>query len=536
MVVGDGLQRPVPVPASADLGERLRQARLNAFLRVGRSQPTSSARDASGSHGPDDELARLLERTAGVYAAAITEQTRAHYVRRWHLFEIWCRAHGFVSLPAEAETVMLYLADATGGRGYALSTVRSWMAAINRVHLEAGFAPLSQHPAMGMFLRGLSRQVPRRSTPTRMSALRIDDLRAMCRALDAGTTDFRTLRDRALLCLHALGLSDGEISRLVWADVHMSERSLSVEVSKPRPGRRWKVVTAQARHPLGGSALGAMLALGAHTRGAADGGTRPVFTSVPTASRSGVEPLSHHGVFLVRKARLDSLSPSVERAEPALAIRLLEGGPSIVLRDKAMILIGFAGAFRRNEVTGLRWDDVEISKQGVILKLRRSKTDMAGRGCEVGIPRGRSELTCPVTALESWRARCALQFGQGLADPKHSDATTEDERHEAAAKVATALHGLPVFCQVGGSGRLRPIPLSPEGLTMVVRQRAGQAGIVGRWGGRSLRAGFISTAADLDIPLEAIARQSRHATLDSLVLYIREDDPFRRNPASRVGL
>ena len=71
---------------------------------------------------------------------------------------------------------------------------------------------------------------------------------------------------------------------------------------------------------------------------------------------------------------------------------------------------------------------------------------------------------------------------------------------------------------------------------MIVRHRATEAGLAGHWGGRSLRAGFISTAADLDIPLETIARQSRHATLDSLVRYIRTDDPFRRNPVARMGL
>ena len=78
--------------------------------------------------------------------------------------------------------------------------------------------------------------------------------------------------------------------------------------------------------------------------------------------------------------------------------------------------------------------------------------------------------------------------------------------------------------------------MTPEGLTRLVRRRAEAADLDGHWGGRSLRAGFISTAADLDIPLESIARQSRHATLDTLVRYIRREDPFRRNPAARIGL
>ena len=78
--------------------------------------------------------------------------------------------------------------------------------------------------------------------------------------------------------------------------------------------------------------------------------------------------------------------------------------------------------------------------------------------------------------------------------------------------------------------------MSPEALTRMVRRRVEEVAISGRWGGRSLRAGFISTAADLDLRLEDIAKQSRHATLDLLILYIRHDDPFRRNAAAQIGI
>ena len=99
-----------------------------------------------------------------------------------------------------------------------------------------------------------------------------------------------------------------------------------------------------------------------------------------------------------------------------------------------------------------------------------------------------------------------------------------------------AMSDLPVFVVVGRSGRIGVEPVSAATITCVVQTRATQAGLTGRWGGRSLRAGFISTAADLDIPLELIAKQSRHANLDTLIRYIRVDDPFRRNTAARVGL
>ena len=70
----------------------------------------------------------------------------------------------------------------------------------------------------------------------------------------------------------------------------------------------------------------------------------------------------------------------------------------------------------------------------------------------------------------------------------------------------------------------------------MLHTRMGEAGIEGRWSGRSLRRGFISTAADLDLRLEDIARASRHATLDSLIRYIQSDDPWRHNPTASMGL
>ena len=71
---------------------------------------------------------------------------------------------------------------------------------------------------------------------------------------------------------------------------------------------------------------------------------------------------------------------------------------------------------------------------------------------------------------------------------------------------------------------------------MVVKRRVTSAGIAGHWGGRSLRAGLISSAADLEVPLELIAKQSRHASLDSLARYIRAQDLFVRNAVQRLGM
>jgi integrase len=82
------------------------------------------------------------------------------------------------------------------------------------------------------------------------------------------------------------------------------------------------------------------------------------------------------------------------------------------LRDKAILLLGFAGAFRRSELVGLQFRDVQIGDAGLIITLRRSKTDQEGASFTKGIPVGTSNMTCPKYALEAW-----LQLAGIIAGP-----------------------------------------------------------------------------------------------------------------------
>lgn len=487
--------------AEANLARRMHEARLRAFLEEG-----------SGTDDPGDlpdGLEALVARTAGLYSQAINESTRKTYARRWRLFITWCEERGLEPLPATSEAVMLYLSDAMSeSSGASLGTLRGWLAAINRIHVEAGYSPPGDDPAMTMFLRTLSRAVPPRSPVEQVSALRIADLRSICRALDAVAFDPVEVRDRALLALHRSGVGDGELARLRWEDVHLTTRSATLLLRSPRPDRKDRMVRIRAHAD---EALCGVSALRAWRQSA---GTEVpwLMTQVDHAGGRAARAWGSRDIRRIRLARLDSLGRDGEPAALDTAIGLLGGSPSEVLRDKAMLLLGFAGAFRRTDVVGLRWPDVTFSDSGLIVRLRRSKTDREGIGVDVGIPRGSSAVTCPVTAMEGWRARFEQQLGADAGEPR------------------------PCFTRVGRAGRIGTQPLTPEGVTMMVRKRAEEVGLHGKWGGRSLRRGFISTAADLGIRLEDIAKQSRHATLDSLVLYIASDDPFRNNPASRLGL
>ncbi len=241
-------------------------------------------------------------------------------------------------------------------------------------------------------------------------------------------------------------------------------------------------------------------------------------TRLAIEAASGLADAFPDGVVFVDLSPITNPNLVLPTIGHALGVREASDRPlaeqlGSVLRDRTLLLLGFAGAFRRGELTRLVWDDVREVDEGLVVRLRRSKTDLAGRGRDVGIPWGRSLLTCPVRAVLTWRQRMADQLGDAFAGETRC------------------------FPRVGKAGRITTEePLTEEGLTMVVKRRMTAAGLDGRWGGRSLRAGFISSAADLDLPLELIGAQSRHASLDSLIRYIRAEDPFRRNAADRVGL
>ena len=484
-----------------EIAERLHRARIASFLS-----------DDSESSSPleESELEALVQRTAKVYSQAISPSTRGDYVRRWKKIEAWCGKRGFETIPMRPEVLLVYLADQIDSdAGMSLSTARGVASAVGRVHREAGAAPPNDSPLVYQFMRGLSRHSearPPRKTNT--DALRIGDLRRICRHLHSLKTDPRASRDVAILTLHSLGLGDGQISRLVWNDLTVEDDRVDIRLMSARKGPDTTLTFEQSTDS-GRASLEALLTW----RSIAAQERAPMFTTVEASGWQRSERLTAKGIFKARHSRISSLGIDGKRASVSEAIALLTGPPSEVLRDHALLLLGWAMSARRGEVTRLFWSDITERTGGLEVHIRSSKTDMSGRGATLGIPCGHSSLTDPVAAVAAWKARVAQQLG---------DEAVEGERR--------------VFRHVGRSGRLTNTPLSPEGLTRLVSRRAQEAGCHGHFGGRSLRAGFISTAADLDLPLEAIARQSRHKVLDSLIVYIREQDPLRRSAAGDVGL
>jgi integrase len=172
-------------------------------------------------------------------------------------------------------------------------------------------------------------------------------------------------------------------------------------------------------------------------------------------------------------------------------------------RDRALILTGFAGAFRRSELAALEVSDVTFQAEGLVIDLRRSKTDQEARGREVGIPRGADEATCPVRALERW---------------------------------LTYIDSGPVFRAIGKGGRISYHPLTPDSVARIVQQAAHRADLTGDISGHSLRSGHVTTAARAGVPELTIMRQTGHRSVATLRKYIRKGELFVVNGASKLGL
>lgn len=477
---------------SSDARSLLYRARLSAFRGEAIERPTDL--DVS------EQLFDMIREAASVYAASVSDQTRADYMRRWRRFEEWCDDNGLDALPAESTTVMAYLTERRTSAS--LSTLRGVLAAISRIHFEAGLPPPRSDPALGVFMQGLSRTTRTEPLAPQISALRVSDLREVCAALDAASHDPRRVRDRCALMLWGCGLDCTEMAHLRWDGVKVRSKGVDLYWLDSQG-------VVQSRSRLRASDGSDPLPAIAAWRDVTPAPETSVFVRVDANGAVKQSPLRASEVSRIVDVNYRALSPDDARRPGEIDV-LMQGEPARNLRDKALLLLGFAGAFRRKELTDLVWSDIEEVDEGLKVRLRRSKTDRTGRGAIVGIPRGRSHTTCPVDAMAAWRLRVE-QHGLGDGDRA-------------------------VFVPVTRGGQLEGRPMTPEVVTRVVESRAAMAGVPGHWAGRSLRAGFITTAADMDIPLDLIARQSRHATLDNLVRYIRHEDPFRRNAADWIGM
>jgi len=224
-------------------------------------------------------------------------------------------------------------------------------------------------------------------------------------------------------------------------------------------------------------------------------------------------PTTHQAVREVRTG-LRRTHGAAARGKAALmtddlrrVVGLLDHTP-VGLRDRALLLLGFAGAFRRSELVSLDVDDLGFTPQGIRVDLRRPKTDQVAEGRPVGIPYGASAETCPVRAVERWLAHVRSVV------PGYDDG--------------------PLFLRLDAGGRLRLARLSDRGVARVVQRCAERAGLdPARFAGHSLRAGLATSAAARGVSERSIMNQTGHRSLTMVRRYIRDGELFRDDNAAR---
>ena len=175
------------------------------------------------------------------------------------------------------------------------------------------------------------------------------------------------------------------------------------------------------------------------------------------------------------------------------------------LRDRALLLTGFAGGMRRGELAGLDVGDVEFVHEGATVTIRRSKSDQEGVGARVGLPYGSDPATCPVRALRAWLD--AFRVAEG-----------------------------PLLRAVDRHGRLGEGRMSGQAVAEVIKRAAVSIGQdPARYGGHSLRAGMATAAAQAGATEAAIQRQGRWRSL-VVRRYVRHGSLYVDNAAAKLGL
>jgi integrase len=170
------------------------------------------------------------------------------------------------------------------------------------------------------------------------------------------------------------------------------------------------------------------------------------------------------------------------------------------IRDRALLLLGFAGAFRRSELVSLDVEDLEFVDRGLFVTLRRSKTDQESAGRKLAIPFARGPM-CPVRATKAWLEYAGITEGAIFRVLSRHDGVSDTR-------------------------------LSSNAVAAVVKQRARQIGLdPTKYSGHSLRAGLITSAARLGVSVWKIKAQSGHRSEAMVSRYVRDEDLFNNNAA-----
>lgn len=174
------------------------------------------------------------------------------------------------------------------------------------------------------------------------------------------------------------------------------------------------------------------------------------------------------------------------------------------LRDRAILLLGFMGAFRRSELAGLDVEDIKKYPQGIVVTIRHSKTDQTSAGQQIGIPYlSHSSMDC-IHALQEWLTAAGITSG-------------------------------PLFRSFLKNGKISSRRLSDKSINLIVKKYAASIGLNPEmYGAHSLRHGFATYAALQGVEERLIMKQTRHHSVEMVRRYINEADLFTNNPIDKI--
>ncbi|MFC7497000.1 MULTISPECIES: tyrosine-type recombinase/integrase [unclassified Nocardioides] len=311
------------------------------------------------------------------------------------------------------------------------------------------------------------------------------------------------------------GLTETDAQRIAAAlTAAVTESTRTVYAHHWRGWERWCTDRGIAPLPAAPAAVCAYLAHRATedvSASAIDGACSAI--SYVHRSHGHPDPIQNEALRQVRRGLRRTLGTAPRRLARPLTtgdIRQIVGaidrGSLKGARDAAIILLGYASALRRSELTGLTLADLERQPAGLLLHVRRSKTDPEGHGHLVPVAHGRHPGTDPVAALDAWLQLRGTTPGPVFVSLRHGDLTHDPISGEAIARMLRS--------------RARGAGLSPERIT-----------------GHSLRAGHATAAAAAGVPLDRIALQTRHRRIATLIdRYIRPAQALDVTSSKDLGL
>jgi site-specific recombinase XerD len=176
------------------------------------------------------------------------------------------------------------------------------------------------------------------------------------------------------------------------------------------------------------------------------------------------------------------------------------------IRDRSIILIGFSGGFRRNEIVSLDYDDLDFVPEGLKITLKRSKTDQFGEGTLKGLPYFDSPQYCPVLSLKKWIEKSNINSG-------------------------------PLFRRFTKGSKLTDNRLTDQTVALLIKKYLNLAGIDNKnYSGHSLRSGFATTAAESGAEERSIMAMTGHKSTEMVRRYIKEANLFKNNALNKIKI